>query len=183
MRPVVPIAVLTLALAAGCGPTASPSAGAPAAGGGPTSAGGARTSAGRSPGADGAGPQCPADADITKTLGITVTNDNDPVRSGTTSVVCGYNGKRADGGGTAVQVHMVIGRDAKAEYDGLKTAAVDQHYTTSDRSGIGDEAFTFANSAYNVNFLVVLKGDKVVDISAQATVDKEVDLASLVFAG
>ena len=178
MRPTVPIAVLTLAALAGCGPTAGPSA----AGQGPTSAAGApgaATSAGTT-GGNRAGPQCPADADIMSTLGVSVTNDHDPARNGTTSVVCGYDGKRADGKITSIQVHMQIG-DAKAEYDALKKTAADQHYTTSDRSGIGDQAFTFANADYGLNYLVALKGDMMVDIAAQAPFEQEVALANLLF--
>jgi len=178
MRPALPIAVLTVALLAGCGPTASP----PASAGGPTSAGGAPTSAGRSTADKSAGPQCPADADIAKNLGVTVTSDNSPARSGTTAVVCGYNAKKADGGGTAVQVHIQIG-DAKAEYNALKATAADQHYTTTDRSGIGDEAFTFANTSFGINYLVVLKGDMMVDIASPATFEQETGLANLLLAG
>jgi len=173
MRPILPIAVLTLSLLAGCGQNAGPSADQ-----GPTSAGGAPTPTGRS---TGAGPQCPADADLTKTLGITVTNDHDPVRSSTTSAVCSYDGKRADGRAASVQVHLQLG-GAKAEYDALKKTAADQHYTTSDRSGIGDEAFTFANNDYGINYLVVLEGDLMVDIAAQASFEQETALANLLFA-
>src|SRR5215831_15778449 len=117
MRPTRPIALLTLALLAGCGPAAAPTAGPPVAG--PPSAGGAPTSAGRSTGGNSAGPQCPADADVSRTLGVTVANDGAPARFGTMSAVCTYNGKRADGGLTSVQVHMQIG-DAQREYDALK---------------------------------------------------------------
>jgi hypothetical protein len=173
----LPIALLAVALLAGCGSTASP----PAQAQGPTSAGGTPASAGRATGGKGAGPQCPADADITKTLGVTVTSDNTPARSGTTSVVCGYNATKADGGGTAVQVHMQIG-DARAEYGALKQSAADQHYTTSDRSGIGDQAFTFSNASYGINYLVALKGDLMVDIAAPATFEQETVLANLLFA-
>jgi hypothetical protein len=157
MRPARPIAVLTVAVLAGCGPT----------------------SAGRSTGAQSAGIPCPTDADLAKTLGFTVTNANDPVRSGTDSVVCSYDGKRADGKVTSVQVHMVTGLDAGREYGGLKQTAADQHYTTSDRSGVGDEAFTFTNASYSLNYLVVLKDKKEVDISAQVPFEQEVALANL----
>src|SRR5215471_8629055 len=151
MRPGLPLAVLTVALLAGCGATASP----PASGGGPAPAGGAPTSTGRSTGGNAAGPQCPADADITKTLGVTVTTDHDPARSGTTSAVCSYDGKGADGKLTSVQVHMQIG-GANAEFEALKKSAGAQGYTTSARSGIGDAAFTFANASYGINYLAVL---------------------------
>ena len=178
MRPTLPLGVLTLALLAGCGSAADP----PARAGGPPSAGGAPTSASQSIGGSGAGPQCPADADIAKTLGITVTQGQEAARSGTTSVVCSYDGKGADGNITSVQVHMQIG-DAEAEYAALKATAADQHYTTSDRSGAGDEAFTFANASYGLNYLVARRGDKMVDIAAQVPFDKEVALANLLLAG
>ena len=110
-----------------------------------------------------------------------MTNDHDPVRFGTTSVVCGYDAKRADGVGTAVQVHMQIG-DAKREFDALKKSATDQGHTTSDRSGIGDAAFTIAVDAAGLNYLVVLKGEMEADIAAPARFEQEVALANLLFA-
>jgi hypothetical protein len=110
-----------------------------------------------------------------------VTNDHDPARSGTTSVVCGYDAKRSDGVGTAVQVHMQIG-GARAEYDALKKSSSAQGYTTSDRSGIGDEAFTFSATAAGLNYLVSIKGDMMLDIAAPSSFEQEVTLANLLFA-
>jgi hypothetical protein len=168
-----PIVLFILPLLAGCGTNPAPAAGPPAAGGGPTSAG---HSTGTS-GATSAGPQCPAGTDVGQTLGITVTHADDPVRNDT-SVVCGYGGTRADGGGTGATIRLQTG-DAQREYEALKGTAGAQGYPTTDKSGVGDEAFTYSIARANLDFLVARKGEFVVFISAQASFDQEVALANL----
>jgi hypothetical protein len=174
MRSTLPIGLLALALLAGCGPAADPQAGPPSA------PGGAPTSAAGGSGGGGTGPQCPADADILKTLGITVTRDQDPQRFGTTAVVCSYDGKLSNGQGTSVMARLQVGA-AAAEYASFTTTLPAQGYTISDRSGVGDKAFTFVLGA-GLNGLVALKGDKTIYIAAPASFDQEVALANVFFA-
>jgi len=165
--------LLCLALATGCGGTPPP---APAPGGPP-----APTSAAGNGAAE---PQCPAESAILSTLGITVTKVKDPTRSGTTSVLCSYDGERAGGKPAVVMVRLQTGASAAdmAEY---RRKSVAQGLAVTDRSGIGDEAFVYVLGAVPdpLNSLVTRKGDRLVYIASAVSYDQEIVLANQLFAG
>ena len=174
MRPTWPIALLTLALLAGCGSTAAPAAG-------PATSGGVPTSAGQTAGGGSSRLQCPAETDVARTLGITVTRADDPIRNSTTVVACSYGGKRADGGGTGVMVRLQVG-DAQREYNALKATTAAQGYPVTDMSGLGDEAFTYVVAKVDLHGLSARKGDFTVYVTSQSSFEQEAALVNLIFA-
>jgi hypothetical protein len=173
MRTTRPAAVLVLSLLAGCGSDPAPAAGPPAPSGAP---GSAPTSAG-----DGQ-PQCPAAADLA-TLGIAVTANHDPTRSGTTVVVCSFDGTRSSDG-NAVSVTLRLQNDASASsFADFRTQSAAQGYQVADRGGVGDEAFTyvFGPTRDPINTLVARKDRLMVYLGTQAPFDQEVAFVNQLF--
>ena len=170
MRATWPAALLALALLAGCGSNSngSPQAGPPAPGPANTTTAGAKTSG---------AVQCPENSVITDTLGITVTStDAEAARSGDKTVVCHYDGTKA-GGRTGVTLRLQT--DAShSTYTNFKGTTIGQKYTPTDRSGVGDEAFTYVIVAGSdpLNGLVARKGGVFVFVSAQVSFDQLIAL-------
>jgi hypothetical protein len=166
--------LLCLALVTGCGGTPSPPV--PAPGGPPATAAAAGNGT--------AEPQCPAESVILSTLGITVTKVKDPTRSGTTSVLCSYDGERDGGKPAVVMVRLQI-RVSAADMAEYRRKSVAQGLAVTDRSGIGDEAFVYVLGAVPdpLNSLVTRKGDRLVYIASAVSYDQEIVLANQLFAG
>ena len=170
MRSTWPAALLALALLAGCGSNSdgSQQAGPPAPGPATTSSSGGKTSD---------TVQCPANSVVGDALGITVTGTDAPSRFGDKSIACGYNGTKAGGDRTTVTLRLQT--DAShSDYATFKDQTAAQHYTTTDRAGVGDEAFTYpvTNTSDPLNALVARKGRVFVYVAAQVSFDQMVAL-------
>jgi len=128
-------------------------------------------------------PQCPTTSDITSTLGVTVFLAEDPVRNGDTSVECVYLAKKADGTSGSVAVGVQTGQ-SHDDYLKLKRHITDDlKLVTSDRSGIGDEAFTYliGPAATPDNALWTRKGGVMVSIQCPVSLEQQIALANLLF--
>jgi hypothetical protein len=176
MRPTVPAVVIALALAAGCGFAAQQpqQADPPASGPATTSGSGAGA---------GGGPQCPANSVIATTLGIAVTETQEPTRFGTSSVVCTFDGTLSSGTSANVTLRLQTGTSA-SDYADFRTKSAAQGFSLTDRSGIGDEAFTyvFGPAIGPINAVVARKGDLLVYLGSQASFEQEVALLKVLFA-
>ena len=171
MRATWPTALLALALLTACGPDPQP----PAQGGATTAAGAPTSTSAQS----GGSPQCPANSVLASTLGITVTRTDAPARFGTTSIACGYDGTMADGNSANVTLRLQI-RASASDYADFRQKSAG--FTLTDKSGVGDEAFTYSFGPGNVlHTIVSRKGDLLVYVSSQASFDQEVALLNVLF--
>jgi hypothetical protein len=170
MRSTWPAALLALALLTGCGSNSngSPQAAPPAPGPATTAPSGAKASG---------AVQCPENSVIADTLGITVTRNDAPARFGDKSIACGYNGTKAGDKLTSVTLRLQTD-GSHSDYANFKDQTTAQHYTATDRSGVGDEAFTYpvTNTADPLNALVARKGGVFVYVAAQVSYDQLIAL-------
>jgi hypothetical protein len=169
--------VLVLMLATGCG--GSRAATPPAA---PSATDSATTSSDTGSGADSAGAQCPATSVILETLGITAPDDSDPIGTGTETVICKFEGTRA---GEPAGVVLRLSLDATPDdFVQFRKDYTSRGYTTTNRSGLGDEAFSFAltTGANPVNGMAARKGKVFVYVEGQVPFDQEAALASRLLA-
>ena len=182
VRGLTGLAVALVLMTAGCGPTADQSsqAGPPPADTGTTSNDDGTAGGGTG---DPAEPQCPSTSDITDTLGVTVLLAEDPVRNGDTMVECVYLGKKADGSSGGVSVGVWTGQSHDDYLKFKRHITEDLKLATSDRSGIGDEAFTYliGPAATPDNALWTRKGGVMVSIQCPVSLEQQVALANLLF--
>ena len=169
MRSTWPAALLALALVTGCGSSSSgsPQAGPPA----------PAATSGSAAGKTSDSVQCPANSVVGDGLGITVTGTDAPAPFGKSTIACSYNGTKANGESTSVTLRVQT--DAShGDYADFKDKTAAQHYVVADRSGVGDEAFTYAvtNTADPLNALVARKGRLFVYVASQTSFDQLVVL-------
>src|SRR5262249_36150218 len=121
--------------------------------------------------------QCPANSVVGDGLGITVAGTDAPATFGKATIACSYNGTKADGKLTSVTLRVQT--DAShGDYADFKDKTAAQRYVVADRSGVGDEAFTYAvtNTADPLNALVARKGTLFVYVASQTSFDQLVVL-------
>jgi hypothetical protein len=169
MRSTWPAALLALALLTGCGSSSSgsPQAGPPA----------PAATSGSAAGKTSDSVQCPANSVVGDGLGITVTGTDAPAPFGKSTIACSYNGTKANGESTSVTLRVQT--DAShGDYADFKDKTAAQHYVVADRSGVGDEAFTYAvtNTSDPLNALVARKGRLFVYVASQTSFDQLVVL-------
>ena len=100
-------------------------------------------------------------------------------------VVCDYDGMRtAVGALTGVSLSIGKGVDA-ARFAGVRASYAERGIFLTDLSAIGDEAFTLSTPAPGlvVTTLIARKGEVLVTLSAQATLEQEVALVRMLFGG
>jgi hypothetical protein len=176
------LAVALVLMTAGCGRAADRPSQA-----GPPPADATTTSSGDGTAGGGAGdpaqPQCPTVADITSTLGVTVVLAEDPDRNGDSMVECVYLAKKADGSSGSVAVGVQTGQSHDDYLKVKRHITDDLKLVTSDRSGIGDEAFTYliGPAASPDNALWTRKGKVIVYIQCPVSLEQQVALANLLF--
>jgi hypothetical protein len=98
-------------------------------------------------------------------------------------VVCDYDGMRtAVGQLTGVSLSIGKGVDA-ARFAGVRASYAERGVFLTDLPNIGDEAFTLSTPAPGlvVTTLIARKGDILVTLSAQATLEQEIALARQIF--
>ena len=182
VRGLTGLALALVLMTTGCGPAADQSSQA-----GPPPADTATASNDDGTAGSGAGdpaePQCPSTSDITDTLGVTVFLAEDPVRNGDTMVECVYLAKKADGSSGSVAVGVQIGQSHDDYLKVKRHITDDLKLVTSDRSGIGDEAFTYllGPAANPDNALWTRKGGVIIYIQCPVSLEQQVVLANLLF--
>jgi len=100
-------------------------------------------------------------------------------------VVCDYDGMRtAVGAMTGVSLSIGKGVDA-ARFAGVRASYAERGVFLTDLSVIGDEAFTLSTPAPGlvVTTLIVRKGEVLVTLSAQATLEQEMALINMILGG
>ena len=100
-------------------------------------------------------------------------------------VVCDYDGMRtAAGAMTGVSLSIGNGVDS-ARFAGVRASYAERGVFLTDLSAIGDEAFTLSTPAPGlvVTTLIARKGDVLVTLSAQATLEQEIALVTVIFGG
>ena len=173
------IALLALILLTGCG--SSTAGGSPPAG--PPAPGAATTPADGTAGADtggtgiGGGPQCPEDQVIMSTLGVTVAHRQGPIRDAPMTILCDYDGPMADGKTANITLRMQTHTSA-SDYADFRTRS--ESYGITDRTGIGDQAFTyvFGPKSGQLIALVARKGDLLIYLASQASLEQEAALVN-----
>lgn len=130
------------------------------------------------------GPRCPASTVVGPALGMVLGGVKETFlpQSG---VVCDYDGMRtAAGAMTGVSLSIGNGVDS-ARFAGVRASYVERGIFLTDLSAIGDEAFTLSTAAPGlvVTTLITRKGDVLVTLSAQATLQQEIALVKVIFGG
>ncbi len=130
------------------------------------------------------GPRCPTSALVGQSLGMALGGVQETFlpQSG---VVCDYDGMRtAVGALTGVSLSIGKGVDA-ARFAGVRASYAERGIFLTDLSAIGDEAFTLSTPAPGlvVTTLIARKGEVLVTLSAQATLEQEVALVRMLFGG
>jgi hypothetical protein len=172
------IALLALILLTGCGSSTT--------GGSPPAAGAATTPADGTAGADtggtggigiGGGPQCPEDQVIMSTLGVTVAHRQGPIRDAPMTILCDYDGPMADGKTANITLRMQIHTSA-SDYADFRSRS--ESYGITDRTGIGDQAFTyvFGPKSGQLIALVARKGALLIYLASQASLEQEAALVN-----
>jgi hypothetical protein len=101
------------------------------------------------------------------------------------AVMCEYDGMRtAAGAMTGVSLSIGRGVDA-AHFAEVRGSYSSQGLGLTDVPGVGDEAFTVSMPAPGliVTHLIARRGELLVTLSAQATLEQEIGLVNAVFAG
>jgi hypothetical protein len=130
------------------------------------------------------GPHCPASSVVGSALGM-VLGDVRATPLPESGVVCEYDGMRtAAGAMTGVSLSLGRGVDA-SRFASVRASYEGQALLLTDVPGVGDEAFTVSMPAPGliVNQLIVRRGDLLVTLSAQATLEQEIVLVKAIFAG
>jgi hypothetical protein len=134
------------------------------------------------PTADANAPRCPGSAVVGSALGMAL-GDVRATPLPQAAVMCEYDGMRtAAGAMTGVSLSLGRGVDA-ARFAGVRGSYAGQGQ--ADVPGVGDEAFTVSSAAPGliVTHLIARRGDFLVILSAQASLEQEIGLVNAIFAG
>ncbi len=127
-------------------------------------------------------PRCPGSGVVGGALGMAL-GDVRSTPLPESAVMCEYDGMRtAAGAMTGVSLSLGKGVDA-TRFAGVRGSYAGQGQT--DVPGVGDEAFTVSSPAPGliVTHLIARRGDLLIILSAQATLEQEIGLVNAIFAG